>query len=379
MSVRRACLGVVLLGLSFAAPQIRVVAQSAPGDEEQKIQAAVSVVMHRYMTTHTVPGAVVGVSLHGRRYFFHYGKATDAGAPFTPDTVVEIGSNTKTFTTTLFALALANGQMQAGESIQKHMPDNMKLEPVAQRVTPLQLASFQSGMPDDPTNLPTQLEMRGIEHYTTQDFLNWVAHWKPAVPPPAPYKYSNAGIGLLGYLVMDATGKSWEEEVNTTILTPLGMHDTALRLNAEQTQRLARGHLTNGRDAPSWPIFAWYAAGGLRSTARDMLRYGEANLGHAQVEGNPVPAALTSAMLQAQAPIYPMPPPAKTHQAMAWVVTDADPALHLESIVWKDGGTAGFSSGLVLHRGKDLAVFVAVNEAKQPAPGLGIDIARHIP
>ena len=82
---------------------------------------------------------------------------------------------------------------------------------------------------------------------------------------------------------MDATGKSWEEEVNTTILTPLGMHDTALRLNAEQTQRLARGHLTNGRDAPSWPIFAWYAAGGLRSTARDMLRYGEANLGHAQV------------------------------------------------------------------------------------------------
>ncbi len=64
---------------------------------------------------------------------------------------------------------------------------------------------------------------------------------------------------------------------------------------------------------------------------------------------------------------------------MAWVVTDADPALHLESIVWKDGGTAGFSSGLVLHHGKDLAVFVAVNEAKQPAPGLGIDIARHIP
>ncbi len=212
MNVRRACLGVVLLGLSFAAPQIRVVAQSAPGDEEQKVQAAVSVVMHRYMTTHTVPGAVVGVSLHGRRYFFHYGKATDAGDPFTPDTVVEIGSNTKTFTTTLFALALANGQMQAGESIQKHMPDNMKLEPVAQRVTPLQLASFQSGMPDDPTNLPTQLEMRGIEHYTTKDFLNWVAHWKPAVPPPAPYKYSNAGIGLLGYLVMDATGKSWEEQ-----------------------------------------------------------------------------------------------------------------------------------------------------------------------
>lgn len=379
MNVCRAYFGGVLLGLSFVLCQIHLAAQNVPGDEEQKVQAAVSAVMHRYMTTHTVPGAVVGVSLHGRRYFFHYGKATDAGDPFTPDTVVEIGSNTKTFTTALFALALANGQMQSGESIQKHMPGNMKLEPLAQRVTPLQLASFQSGMPDDPTNLPPNLEMRSVEHYTTKDFLNWVAHWKPAAPPPAPYKYSNAGIGLLGYLVTDATGKGWEEQLNAIILTPLGMHDTVLRLTPEQTQRLARGHLTNGKDAPSWPIFAWYAAGGLRSTARDMLRYGEANLGHTQVESNPVPAALTSAMLQAQAPIYPLPPPAKAHQAMAWVVTDADPALHLESIVWKDGGTAGFSSGLVVHHGKDLAVFVAVNEAKQPAPGLGIDIARDIP
>jgi CubicO group peptidase (beta-lactamase class C family) len=47
-------------------------------------------------------GAIVAVSLHGRRYFFPYGKATNAGAPFARDTLVEIGSCTKTFTTTLF-------------------------------------------------------------------------------------------------------------------------------------------------------------------------------------------------------------------------------------------------------------------------------------
>src|SRR5262245_50908007 len=42
-------------------------------------------------------GAIVALSLHGHRYFFPYGKATDAGAPFRPDTLVEIGSCTKTF------------------------------------------------------------------------------------------------------------------------------------------------------------------------------------------------------------------------------------------------------------------------------------------
>ena len=52
-------------------------------------------------------GRMVAVSLHGHRYSFSYGTATDAGAPFTREALLEIGSCTKTFTTTLFALAIA--------------------------------------------------------------------------------------------------------------------------------------------------------------------------------------------------------------------------------------------------------------------------------
>ena len=65
-------------------------------------------------------GAIVAVSLHGHRYFFPYGKATNAGAPFTPDTLVEIGSCTKTFTTTLFALAINRNQIVPDASAQKY-------------------------------------------------------------------------------------------------------------------------------------------------------------------------------------------------------------------------------------------------------------------
>ena len=61
-------------------------------------------------------GAIVGVSLHGHRYFFPYGKATDARAPFTRETIVEIGSCTKTFTTTLFALAINGNPNRARRS-----------------------------------------------------------------------------------------------------------------------------------------------------------------------------------------------------------------------------------------------------------------------
>ena len=106
-------------------------------------------------------GAIVAVSLHGHRYFFPYGKATNAGALFTPDTVVEIGSCTKTFTTTLFALAINRNQIVPDASAQKYMPEGYTLQ--AQQLTPLELADFTSGMPDDPTNLPRLLERRSIE------------------------------------------------------------------------------------------------------------------------------------------------------------------------------------------------------------------------
>src|SRR6266480_673017 len=316
----------------------KVAAQEAPpaagphlqpnaGDEEAAVKRVVDGIMQPYLaqgqrnaggrTWSRSPhlGTIVAVSLHGHRYFFSYGKATDAGAPFTRETLVEIGSCTKTFTTTLFALAINRKQIVADAPAQKYMPNGYTLR--AQQLTPLELADFTSGMADDPTNLPRGLERRSIENYTVKDFLTWASNYEPRTQLPAPYKYSNAGIGLLSYLVATATGKTWEDQINSEILQPLGMADTTLRPTPEQQKRLAQGHTRAGQDAPRWPVYAWYAAGGLRSTAQDMISFGEANLGHKEVNGKPVSAELIAAMQLAQKPIQPIPNSNK--QAMAWV------------------------------------------------------------
>jgi CubicO group peptidase (beta-lactamase class C family) len=151
-------------------------------------------------------GTIVAVSLRGHRYFFPYGKASDAGAPFRRETLMEIGSCTKTFTATLFALAIDRNQIVADAAAQKYMPNGYTLR--AQQLTALELANFTSGMPDDPTNLPRGLERRSIESYTVKDFLTWASNYEPRTQLPAPYKYSNAGIVLLSYLVATATGKT---------------------------------------------------------------------------------------------------------------------------------------------------------------------------
>jgi len=355
-------------------------AQQAPstGGEEAAVKRVVDGIMEPYISLNRLPGAIVGVSLHGHRYYFPYGKATDSGVPFASDTLVEIGSCTKTFTTTLFALAVNRKQMDPNASAQKYMPAGYTLRPEEQEMTPLELADFTSGMPDDPTNLPHRLEQRSIEHYTTKDFLTWVSRWKPVSTPPAQYLYSNAGIGLLGYLIMTATTTTWDKQLDQDILAPLSMSDTALRPTPEQMKRMAKGHMHYGNDAPPWPVYAWYAAGGLRSTAQDMLNVGEANLGHTVVNGKPVSAELIAAMQLAQKPIYTM-PNGINKQAMAWVVNTGDRNPNLHPVVVKDGGTVGFSTAIVVNHSKDLAVFLGINQSGAMAAGKAVEIARHIP
>jgi CubicO group peptidase (beta-lactamase class C family) len=316
-------------------------------------------------------GAIVAVSLHGHRYFFTYGKATDAGAPFTRETLVEIGSCTKTFTTTLFALAINRNQIVADASAQKYMPNGYTLR--ARQLTPMELADFTSGMPDDPTNLPRAAQRRSIEYYAVKDFLTWASNYEPRTQLPAPYRYSNAGIGLLSYLVATATGKTWEEQINSEILQPLGMADTTLRPTPEQQKRLAQGHNRAGQNAPHWPVFAWYAAGGLRSTAHDMISFGEANLGHKEVNGKPVSGELIAAMQLAQKPIFPI--ENGNEQAMAWVnnMGGGDP------VILKNGGTAGFGNGIAIYPMKDAAIFIAMNQVGAQPVAKGIEILRRLP
>ena len=105
---------------------------------------------------------------------FSYGTATDGGAPFTREALLEIGSCTNTFTTMLLALPINGNQIVSDSPAQKYMFIGYTLG--AQQLTPLELADFTSGMPDDPTDLARALQRRSIEYYTMKDFLAWASN-----------------------------------------------------------------------------------------------------------------------------------------------------------------------------------------------------------
>ena len=95
----------------------------------------------------------------------------------------------------------------------------------------------------------------------------------------SPYEmsYSNLGVGLLGDVLARIYGKTWEELVMEKIALPLGMRDTVVTLSADQVKRFAPAYEGTAKRHP-WTFQAIAGAGALRSTAADMLIFGEAIL-----------------------------------------------------------------------------------------------------
>jgi CubicO group peptidase (beta-lactamase class C family) len=104
-----------------------------------------------------------------------------------------------------------------------------------------------------------------------------------------------------------------------------------------------------------------------------MISFGEAYLGHNEVNGRPVSAELIAAMQLAQKPIFTMPNGNK--QAMAWVndVRGGAP------VILKNGGTAGFGSGIAICPTKDAAIFIGMNQAGAEPVDKAVEILRRLP
>lgn len=363
---------------TLAQSQAMPAAVSGSAERDDGLRALVDEIVQPAVAERKIPGLIVAISRHGQRRYFSYGDRDRE--VLQRDTIVEIGSITKVFTTALFAQALTGGHIAPNVSIQAYLP-GITLRPCARQVTPLELADFTSGMPELPDNAPERVADRSIENYTEGDFMAWLEGWSPANDGqcvlPARYRYSNVSVGLLGIILRKAFGMPWPSLVTQRITGPLGMVDTAITVAPENAARRAQGHGPLGRAVMPWPMYAWYAAGALRSTAQDMLTFGEAALGHASVNGASVPPALTRALQRTMTPIY-QPEGKRFAQAMAWAVEPGQGGSGIPAVTYKDGGTNGFNSVIVIVPATDTAVFIVANKARTRIPELGLALARGI-
>ncbi len=287
----------------------------------------------RIDTGHQGIGMVVGIIGPGGRRVIEYGKfAPDSQKPVTGDTVFEIGSATKVFTSLLLADMVQRGEVQLSDPVAKYLPAGVKVPERGGRViTLLDLATQTSGLPRLPSNLAPKDPGNPYADYTEDQLFQFLSSYQLTRDIGSQYEYSNLGVGLLGQALVRRAGMSFEALVRTRITEPLGMKSTGVSLSPEMRERLAPGHDTQLKAAPNWDLPTLAGAGALRSTANDLLTFLAAELGYTKT---PLAGAMAS-MPSVRRPTG----TAGLEIALAWHIFTGD-----DEIVWHNGGTGGYRS-----------------------------------
>ena len=273
----------------------------------------------------------VGVSVAGERTLARWAPRTAVRRPAAP--VFEIGSLTKPLTGALLADMHLRGELALGDRLAVHLPHAAGWP--AGDATLEQLATHRSGLPNTPRRmfvgeLGVLAGIRRGDPWSGVDeraYRALVGRIRPRPPRLRRARYSSIAFGLLGDALASRAGRSYDELLRERLLEPLGMNATTVSGPASRAGRSRRG-----RPRPAMHD-RMVAAGGVRSTAVDVLRWLEACLCPPDRPPGPGLALAQQPRVSAGR---------RVALGLGWIVMRAPRAR--PTIVWHNGLTYGFRS-----------------------------------
>jgi D-alanyl-D-alanine carboxypeptidase len=145
--------------------------------------------------------------------------------PIGPDTLFDIGSNTKEFTAALILKLEAAGKLKLDDTIGRWLPQY----PAWKDVTIRSLLQMVSGIPNYSETVEIgEIEVADIHHqFSAKDLIGFVDPGNGKhFPASAGWFYSNTNYILAALIIEAASGMNYEQALTTMILEPLGLRDT---------------------------------------------------------------------------------------------------------------------------------------------------------
>jgi CubicO group peptidase (beta-lactamase class C family) len=266
----RACWAAVALALaSTACTPVAPVATVAPSFDDRAFSDALDKQLSA-LEAEGFGGAVV--IEQGQRVVFSrgYGYANrEAGVRFTPDTVAQVASITKSQTAAAIAMLIGDGRVALTDPLGKFVPEAP--EPGRSR-TIAQLLAHSSGLADTCTDD----FVRQSERMLVDKCLAL-----PLAYPVGSDNYSNMGYSALALVVQRVTGMNWEAALKARVWQPLGLTGIATQFPRVPPAQLARGYdkgvaspeLSHRIEALKGDDWALRGNGALSASARSMVRY----------------------------------------------------------------------------------------------------------
>ncbi|WP_313475283.1 class C beta-lactamase [Agrobacterium pusense] len=243
--------------------------------DEARLKAITDAAIKPIMEKNGIPGLAVGISVDGESYIFTYGvMSKSTGQPVTAETLFELGSISKTFTATLATYAEANGHLSLSGRVRDYLP-GMKGTAFGD-VTLTHLGTHTAG--GFPLQVPDNVK-------TETQLLAYLKSWKPSYGAGTHRTYANPSIGMLGYITAKAMGQAYDAAMQDTLFPALGLKDTFTVVPQAKLANYAQGYTRNDEPARLTPGILSSEAYGVRSTATDMIRFVNANLGLEKLDG----------------------------------------------------------------------------------------------
>jgi CubicO group peptidase (beta-lactamase class C family) len=248
-------------------------------------EADLTLLLRKHASRQSVPGAAVGLLLHGKTTCAYYGVANaGTGGPVGRDTRFSVGSLTKSMVATVIANLADAGRLSLDDPIAAHLPE-LPSRGWVEHATVRDLLANRSGLP-----LRSALEF-GFDLHTDMDdgaLSRLVAEVDTDSESSDFWSYTNVGWCLLGRVIETATGATWEDAMQRDLVETVGMSETSFESWTANPLR-ASGHEVgpHGPVAVEPLVARAYGPAGTSavSTITDVLRFAALHLTQPSLAG----------------------------------------------------------------------------------------------
>ncbi len=195
--------------------------------------------------------------------------------PNTTDTKFRLASVTKQFTAMLIMQLVAENKVALDVPIANYLPGYPKAQ--AEQITLHHLLSHTSGIPNF-TDFPSYPEVMGRTN-SPSDLMRLFADSALEFTPGERFAYSNSGYTVLGAIVEQVTGMSYEQALHERIFAPLGMIGSGVDHGRTVLKKRASGYDRSGATYTNTSYIDMsvpFSAGAIHSTVEDLFRWDQA-------------------------------------------------------------------------------------------------------
>ncbi len=379
----------VHLAVAVAALLVSKLAEAAPpAGFEQRVE--------QLRKDYGVPGVSIAIVENGVPTLARGWGVRKVGTnePVGADTIFATGSTGKAFTVAALATLVDQGKLKWDDKVIDHMPDFRMWDPwVTREMTIRDLLVHRSGLglgAGDLLFVPNS-------NLSRKETVRRLRYIKPATSFRSAYAYDNILYMVVGQLIEEVSGETWENYMRRHVFTPLGMNHSTVS-DAEMQANPDRGFPHARADGPivglgtQKPLDETAAiapnaapAGGLAISANDMTRWLTTQLNHGKIPGGDQRLFSDEQSKEMWNPVTPQPisdypaqfavtQPNFYLYGLGWDVQDYRGA----KLIWHGGAVFGSLAAVALLPDQKVGIFVAVNsEEGEMVRGLLYELLDH--